>query len=84
MSVMWSYGTTKVIQSEALTITPVWSYGRSLVLHDLTAAITYSDGVGIDARLFKQQSPIVDGTFTSATDNVFETDIQKTITSKGF
>ncbi|MHA2047780.1 MAG: hypothetical protein ACW99G_23605 [Candidatus Thorarchaeota archaeon] len=86
MSVMWSYGTTKVIISEGFTTAPdpEWSYGKSIILHDLSAADTYSDGVGVDARLFKQQRPVVDGTFTSATDKTFETDIEKVITSKGF
>lgn len=85
MAVMWSYGTTKVIQSEALTITPVWSYGKSLILHDGTAAVTYeTDGVGLDARLYKRGSPILDGTFSKATDYEFDSDIQEQMTSKGY
>ncbi len=41
-----------------------------------------SDGVGVDARLFKQQSTPEE--FTSVTGKTFETDMEKVITSKGF
>lgn len=84
MSIMWSYGTTKVIQSEALTITPVWSYGKSLILHDGTAAVTYTDGVGLDAKLYGQRAPIPDGTFVKIADKDFEHDTNETIVSKGY
>lgn len=43
-----------------------------------------SDGVGLDARLYKRGSPILDGTFSKATDYEFDSDIQEQMTSKGY
>ena len=41
-------------------------------------------GVGIDARLYKQGSPIPDGTFVKTQDKEFDSDVQEQITSKGY
>ena len=85
MAIIWSHGQTKVISSNNQDgIEDYWSHGKSVIMFDGTLADRYSDGVGVDAKLYKQMSPIPDSTYVSRTDKEFDSDAQETIVSKGY
>jgi hypothetical protein len=41
----WSYGESKLLNSEGGTVTPRWSYGESALFHDAVIVLTIQDPV---------------------------------------